>query len=128
MRVGRTGYPTRRQRSDPRRPRSSVDYRRHAETGRVLAGRDMDAAHPPASTIKTLLALTALDELPSLDATVVGTEADTHAECNCAKGIKAGRPPAARQLLDAVVADIGKRRGQCACRHDRRLRHTRSRR
>jgi D-alanyl-D-alanine carboxypeptidase (penicillin-binding protein 5/6) len=76
------------------------------ETGRVLAGRDMDAAHPPASTIKTLLALTALDELPSLDATVVGTEADTHVECNCA-GIKAGRTYTARQLLDAVLLVSG---------------------
>ena len=37
----------------------------------------MDVVHPPASTIKTLLVLTALDELPNLDATVVGTEADT---------------------------------------------------
>src|ERR1700754_5048152 len=27
------------------------------DTGQVLAGRDMDIAHPPASTIKTLLAL-----------------------------------------------------------------------
>ena len=34
------------------------------DTGQVLAGRDMYAAHPPASTIKTLLALTALDEVP----------------------------------------------------------------
>jgi D-alanyl-D-alanine carboxypeptidase (penicillin-binding protein 5/6) len=76
------------------------------ETGRVLAGRDMDVAHPPASTIKTLLALTALDELPSLDATVVGTEADTHVECNCA-GIKAGRTYTARQLLDAVLLISG---------------------
>ncbi len=76
------------------------------ETGRVLAGRDMDAAHPPASTIKTLLALTALDELPNLDATVVGTEADTHVECNCA-GIKAGRTYTARQLLDAVLLVSG---------------------
>src|ERR1700722_17064220 len=76
------------------------------ETGRVLAGRDMDAAHPPASTIKTLLALTALDELPSLDATVVGTEADTHVECNCA-GIKAGHTYTARQLLDAVLLISG---------------------
>ena len=76
------------------------------ETGRVLAGRDMDAAHPPASTIKTLLALTALDELPSLDATVVGTEADTHVECNCA-GIKAGHTYTAHQLLDAVLLISG---------------------
>jgi D-alanyl-D-alanine carboxypeptidase (penicillin-binding protein 5/6) len=76
------------------------------DTGQVLAGRDMDVAHPPASTIKTLLALTALDELPGLDATVVGTEADTHVECNCA-GIKPGRTYTARQLLDAVLLVSG---------------------
>src|SRR3954471_1789488 len=76
------------------------------DTGQVLAGREMDVAHPPASTIKTLLALTALDELPSLDATVVGTEADTHVECNCA-GIKPGRVYTARQLLDAVLLASG---------------------
>jgi serine-type D-Ala-D-Ala carboxypeptidase (penicillin-binding protein 5/6) len=76
------------------------------DTGQVLAGRDMDVAHPPASTIKTLLALAALDELPSLDATVVGTEADTHVECNCA-GIKPGRTYTARQLLDAVLLASG---------------------
>src|ERR1700741_3773714 len=76
------------------------------DTGQVLAGRDMDVAHPPASTIKTLLALTALDELPSLDATVVGTDADTHVECSCA-GIKPGRTYTARQLLDAMLLMSG---------------------
>ena len=76
------------------------------DTGQVLAGRDMDVAHPPASTIKTLLALTALDELPSLDATTVGTEADTHVECNCV-GIKPGRTYTARQLLDAMLLVSG---------------------
>jgi D-alanyl-D-alanine carboxypeptidase (penicillin-binding protein 5/6) len=76
------------------------------DTGQVLAGRDIDIAHPPASTIKTLLALTALDELPSLDATVVGTEADTHVECSCA-GIKPGRTYTAHQLLDAVLLMSG---------------------
>ena len=76
------------------------------DTGQVLAGRDMDVPHPPASTIKTLLALTALDELPSLDATVVGTEADTRVECNCA-GIKPGHTYTARQLLDAVLLASG---------------------
>src|ERR1700760_3144298 len=75
-------------------------------TGQVLAGRDMDAAHPPASTIKTLLALTALDELPSLDATVVGTAADTQVECSCA-GVKPGRTYTAGQLLDAVLLMSG---------------------
>jgi D-alanyl-D-alanine carboxypeptidase (penicillin-binding protein 5/6) len=76
------------------------------DTGQVLAGRDMDVAHPPASTIKTLLALTALEELPSLDATVVGTEADTDVECSCA-GVKPGRTYTARQLLDAVLLMSG---------------------
>jgi D-alanyl-D-alanine carboxypeptidase (penicillin-binding protein 5/6) len=75
------------------------------DSGQVLAGRDMYAAHPPASTIKTLLALTALDEV-SLDATVVANEADAHVECNCA-GIKAGRTYTARQLLDAVLLVSG---------------------
>src|SRR5258708_34220197 len=54
------------------------------DTGQGLAGRDMDVAHPPASTIKTLLALTALDELPNLHATVVGTDAGTHVDGSCA--------------------------------------------
>jgi serine-type D-Ala-D-Ala carboxypeptidase (penicillin-binding protein 5/6) len=40
------------------------------DSGQVLAGRDQNVAHPPASTIKVLLALVALDEL-SLDSTVV---------------------------------------------------------
>jgi D-alanyl-D-alanine carboxypeptidase (penicillin-binding protein 5/6) len=75
------------------------------DSGQVLAGRDMYAAHPPASTIKTLLALTALDEL-ALDATVVANEADAHVECNCA-GIKPGRTYTARQLLDAVLLVSG---------------------
>ena len=76
------------------------------DTGQVLAERDMNVAHPPASTIKTLLVLTALDELPNLDATVVGTEADTHVECSCV-GIKPGRTYTARQLLDAVLLMSG---------------------
>ena len=92
------------------------------DTGQVLAEREMNVAHPPASTIKTLLVLTALDELPNLDATVVGTEADTQVECSCA-GIEPGRTYTARQLLDADPADVGQRRGQRARRHDRRLRH-----
>ena len=75
------------------------------DSGQVLAGRDMYAAHPPASTIKTLLALTALDEV-SLDATVVANDADTHVDCNCA-GIKPGRTYTARQLLDAVLLVSG---------------------
>jgi len=75
------------------------------DTGQVLAGREMYAAHPPASTIKTLLALAALDEL-NLDSTVVATPADTYVECNCA-GVKAGNTYTARQLLDAVLLVSG---------------------
>ena len=76
------------------------------DTGQVLAERDMNIAHPPASTIKTLLVLTVLDELPNLDATVVGTEADTQVECSCV-GIKPGRTYTARQLLDAILLTSG---------------------
>src|SRR6476619_8079436 len=76
------------------------------DTGQVLAERERDIPHPPASTIKTLLVLTALDEVTNLDATVVGTEADTHVECSCA-GVKPGRTYTARQLLDAVLLMSG---------------------
>src|SRR6476659_8834611 len=76
------------------------------DTGQVLAEREMDIPHPPASTIKTLLVLTALDEVTNLDATVVGTEADTQVECSCA-GIKPGRTYTAHQLLDAVLLMSG---------------------
>lgn len=75
------------------------------DTGQVLAGRDMYAPHPPASTIKTLLALTALDEL-NLDSTVVASPANAHVECSCA-GIKAGQTYTARQLLDATLLVSG---------------------
>jgi D-alanyl-D-alanine carboxypeptidase (penicillin-binding protein 5/6) len=75
------------------------------DTGQVLAGREMYAAHPPASTIKTLLALTALDEV-DLNATTVATVANTHAECSCA-GIKPGHAYTARQLLDATLLVSG---------------------
>jgi D-alanyl-D-alanine carboxypeptidase (penicillin-binding protein 5/6) len=75
------------------------------DSGQVLAGRDQDVAHPPASTIKVLLALVALDEV-SLDSTVVADVADTQVECNCV-GIKPGRTYTARQLLDALLLVSG---------------------
>jgi len=75
------------------------------DSGQVLAGRDMDLRHPPASTIKTLLALVALDEV-NLDSTVVANQADTHVECSCV-GIKPGRTYTARQLLDALLLVSG---------------------
>jgi D-alanyl-D-alanine carboxypeptidase (penicillin-binding protein 5/6) len=75
------------------------------DTGQILAGQEMYAAHPPASTIKTLLALTALDEL-DLNSTVVATPADVDVECNCV-GIKPGHTYTARELLDAVLLVSG---------------------
>jgi D-alanyl-D-alanine carboxypeptidase (penicillin-binding protein 5/6) len=75
------------------------------DSGQVLAERDENVPHPPASTIKVLLALVALDEL-GLDSTVVADEADSHVECACA-GVKAGRTYTARQLLDALLLVSG---------------------
>jgi D-alanyl-D-alanine carboxypeptidase (penicillin-binding protein 5/6) len=75
------------------------------DTGQVLAERNGYDAHPPASTIKVLLALVALDEL-NLDSTVVASEADTEVECNCV-GIEPGHSYTARQLLDAVLLVSG---------------------
>ena len=75
------------------------------DSGQVLAARDENLRHPPASTIKVLLALVALDEL-SLDSSVVADEADSHVECNCV-GVKAGRTYTARQLLDGLLLVSG---------------------
>jgi serine-type D-Ala-D-Ala carboxypeptidase (penicillin-binding protein 5/6) len=75
------------------------------DSGQVLAGRDQNVAHPPASTIKVLLALVALDQV-SLDSTVVADVADTQVECNCV-GIKPGRTYTARQLLDGLLLVSG---------------------
>ncbi|MET0473580.1 MAG: D-alanyl-D-alanine carboxypeptidase family protein [Mycobacterium sp.] len=75
------------------------------DSGQILAGRDQYARHAPASTIKTLLALVVLDELP-LDATVVADEADAKVECNCA-GVKAGRTYTTRELLDGLLLVSG---------------------
>lgn len=75
------------------------------DTGAVLAGRDEYGKYAPASTIKVLLALTVLDELP-LDATVVANEADTNVECNCA-GVTPGMVYTTRQLLEALLLVSG---------------------
>ncbi len=76
------------------------------DTGQVLAGRDMYAAHPPASTIKTLLALVVLDEVPDLETTVVASNPNALVECNCA-GVRPGRSYTARQLLDGLLLVSG---------------------
>ena len=75
------------------------------DSGRILAGRDEYVTHPPASTIKVLLALVVLDELP-LDATVVATQADATAECNCV-GVTAGHVYTTQELLDGLLLVSG---------------------
>ncbi len=75
------------------------------DSGQILAARDPYATHAPASTIKVLLALVALDELP-LDATLVADAADSHAECNCV-GIKAGQVYTTRDLLAGALLESG---------------------
>ncbi|ORW87022.1 D-alanyl-D-alanine carboxypeptidase [Mycobacterium sp. IEC1808] len=75
------------------------------DNGQVLAARDANVPHPPASTIKVLLALVTLDQV-SLDSTVVADVADTEVECNCV-GIKPGRTYTARQLLDGLLLVSG---------------------
>src|ERR1700754_971026 len=75
------------------------------DSGQVLAARDENLRHPPASTIKVLLALVALDEL-GLDSTVVADLADSQVECNCV-GVKAGRTYTTRQLLDGLLLVSG---------------------
>lgn len=75
------------------------------DSGAVLAARDEYGQFAPASTIKVLLALTVLDELP-LDATIVASEADTKVECNCA-GVAPGMVYTTRQLLEALLLVSG---------------------
>jgi D-alanyl-D-alanine carboxypeptidase (penicillin-binding protein 5/6) len=75
------------------------------DSGAILAARDEYGQYAPASTIKVLLALTVLDELP-LDTTIVANEADTKVECNCA-GVAPGQVYTARQLLEALLLVSG---------------------
>lgn len=75
------------------------------DTGQILAGRDQYVTHAPASTIKVLLALVAIDEL-ALDDTVVAVQSDTDVECNCA-GVKAGRTYTTQELLDGLLLVSG---------------------
>ncbi|EFV12073.1 D-alanyl-D-alanine carboxypeptidase family protein [Segniliparus rugosus] len=74
------------------------------DSGEILAAKNPYAYHPPASTIKTLLALTVIDEAP-LDSAVTATKDDL-AECSCV-GIKPGHDYTIRQLLDALLLVSG---------------------
>ncbi|WP_349269259.1 D-alanyl-D-alanine carboxypeptidase [Mycolicibacterium parafortuitum] len=75
------------------------------DTGAVLAARNEHGRYAPASTIKILLAMVVLDELP-LDATIVANDADTLVECNCA-GVSPGLTYSTRQLLEGLLLVSG---------------------
>jgi serine-type D-Ala-D-Ala carboxypeptidase (penicillin-binding protein 5/6) len=75
------------------------------DTGRILASRNPYESHAPASTIKVLLTIVALDQL-NLNSAIIARPANTAVECSCA-GIKPGRVYTARQLLDAVMLISG---------------------
>jgi D-alanyl-D-alanine carboxypeptidase (penicillin-binding protein 5/6) len=74
------------------------------DSGEILAAKNPYAYHAPASTIKTLLALTVIDEVP-LDSTVLASQADL-AECSCV-GVAPGHEYSVRQLLDGLLLVSG---------------------
>lgn len=75
------------------------------DNGRILASRKPYEPHPPASTIKALLAMVVLDHLP-LNAVIRASQAAADVECSCA-GVKAGRAYTVRQLLDGLMLVSG---------------------
>ena len=75
------------------------------DSGRILASRNPYEPHAPASTIKALLAIVVLDQLP-LNAVIAARPAAADVECSCA-GVKAGRPYTVRQLLDGLMLVSG---------------------
>ncbi len=75
------------------------------DTGHILTARDAYVPRAPASTIKTLLAIVALDQL-NLNSAIRASAANADVECSCA-GVKAGRVYTARQLLDGVLIASG---------------------
>ncbi|RAV10378.1 D-alanyl-D-alanine carboxypeptidase [Mycolicibacterium sp. GF69] len=75
------------------------------DSGRILASRNPQEPHPPASTIKALLAMVVLDHLP-LNGVIAARPAAADVECSCA-GVKAGRTYTVRQLLDGLMLVSG---------------------
>lgn len=75
------------------------------DTGKVLAAKDPHGRHRPASTIKVLLAMVALQDL-DLDKVVVGTQADADAD-GSRVGIGPGGHYTNRQLMEGLVMNSG---------------------
>jgi len=74
-------------------------------SGRILGGQDPYGPHAPASTIKALLAMVVLDQVP-MNAMARASTANTDVECSCV-GLVPGAVYTTRQLLDALMMVSG---------------------
>ena len=75
------------------------------DTGAILASRNANEPHAPASTIKPLLAMVVLDHLRP-DNFARANSSHTEVECSCV-GLKPGQPYTTRQLLEALLMVSG---------------------
>jgi D-alanyl-D-alanine carboxypeptidase (penicillin-binding protein 5/6) len=76
-----------------------------ADSGEVLAAKDPHARHRPASTLKLLTALLAVDQLPT-DRVVIGTDADANQD-GSRVGLGPGGRYTVRQLLTGLLLASG---------------------
>jgi serine-type D-Ala-D-Ala carboxypeptidase (penicillin-binding protein 5/6) len=75
------------------------------DSGRILASHDPFGQHAPASTIKPLLAMVALDNLRP-DNFARANKSHTEVECSCV-GLEPGQAYTTRQLLEALLMVSG---------------------
>lgn len=75
------------------------------DTGAILASRNPNEPHAPASTIKPLLAMVVLDNLRP-DNFARANSSHTEVECSCV-GLKPGQPYTVAQLLSALLMVSG---------------------
>lgn len=75
------------------------------DTGAILASRNPNEPHAPASTIKPLLAMVVLDNLRP-DNFARANSSHTEVECSCV-GLKPGQPYTVSQLLAALLMVSG---------------------
>jgi serine-type D-Ala-D-Ala carboxypeptidase (penicillin-binding protein 5/6) len=73
-----------------------------ADTGEIIAAQDEHVAVLAASTVKTMTALLAIDELGP-DATVTVPAEATGVACNCLEGFEAGQTWRVRDLLGGLL-------------------------
>jgi D-alanyl-D-alanine carboxypeptidase (penicillin-binding protein 5/6) len=75
------------------------------DSGRVLAAKDPNGSHAPASTIKTLLALVVVDYLDP-NSFARANSSHERVECSCV-GLTPGQPYTTRQLLEGLLMVSG---------------------